>query len=320
MNGMGGVPPYYGIGYPGGNGGNGGNGNGGALFNYGSAFLINDTIASDLGAGGNGGGGGRGGNGYTPDYPGGPGGSGGSGGSGYGAIYDATGQCYLTNCTLALNGSAAGSGGGGGDGGSGKGPGQNGSAGANGAAGSGLKTTGGQLLNTILSANTPINCIGTITDAGHNLSSDNSCAFTNTGSLNNTDPKLGPLADNGGPTLTMALLPGSPAIDAGATAGAPATDQRGVPRPQGSGVDIGAFERLISPIFMCTTIQRTTNCQMQLSGLSPYQTLTLQVSSNLSNWSDLTNFTVASNGVFQCVDPIPGDTRSRFYRMKSGTP
>lgn len=65
------------------------------------------------------------------------------------------------------------------------------------------------------------------------------------------DPKLGPLQNNGGPTLTHALLPGSPAIDAGATAdavnpyGAPlTTDQRGIgfPRVLGAAVDIGAFE------------------------------------------------------------------------------
>jgi len=64
-----------------------------------------------------------------------------------------------------------------------------------------------------------------------------------------SDPKLGPLADNGGPstgsgqaTLTIALLSGSPAIDAGAPGNCPATDQRGAPRPQGSGCDIGAYE------------------------------------------------------------------------------
>src|ERR1019366_8634124 len=56
------------------------------------------------------------------------------------------------------------------------------------------------------------------------------------------DPKLGPLANNGGPTLTMALLPGSPAIDAGNTSLAPATDQRGVPRPFSLAADVGAFE------------------------------------------------------------------------------
>ena len=53
---------------------------------------------------------------------------------------------------------------------------------------------------------------------------------------------LGPLADYGGPTLTHALAPGSPAIDAADADQCEATDQRGVSRPQGEGCDIGAFE------------------------------------------------------------------------------
>jgi hypothetical protein len=63
------------------------------------------------------------------------------------------------------------------------------------------------------------------------------------------DPMLAPLANNGGPTRTHALLAGSPAIDQGDNNGAPTTDQRGVSRPRdgdGNGsriVDIGAFER-----------------------------------------------------------------------------
>src|SRR5262249_37635873 len=67
--------------------------------------------------------------------------------------------------------------------------------------------------------------------------------------INPLDPKLGALANNGGPTLTHALLASSPAIDGGDTDGAPATDQRGVSRPRDGDfngtriVDIGAFER-----------------------------------------------------------------------------
>lgn len=59
-----------------------------------------------------------------------------------------------------------------------------------------------------------------------------------------TDPLLLPLADNGGPTQTHALAPGSPAIDAGNNAAGLATDERGVPfaRSVGAGPDIGAFE------------------------------------------------------------------------------
>jgi CSLREA domain-containing protein len=57
------------------------------------------------------------------------------------------------------------------------------------------------------------------------------------------NPRLGPLALNGGPTRTHALLLGSPAIDAASTPDCPSTDQRGVARPQGAGCDIGSFER-----------------------------------------------------------------------------
>src|SRR6185369_5191626 len=53
---------------------------------------------------------------------------------------------------------------------------------------------------------------------------------------------LGALASNGGPTQTHALLSGSPAINAGTATGALTTDQRGVARPQGAAVDIGAVE------------------------------------------------------------------------------
>lgn len=56
------------------------------------------------------------------------------------------------------------------------------------------------------------------------------------------DPLLAPLADNGGGTMTHALLPGSPAIDRGSNASQLATDQRGAPRISGSSADIGAFE------------------------------------------------------------------------------
>jgi hypothetical protein len=56
------------------------------------------------------------------------------------------------------------------------------------------------------------------------------------------DPKLGPLQSNGGLTETMALTAGSPAIDAGGNGACPATDQRGVARPEGAACDIGAYE------------------------------------------------------------------------------
>ena len=84
---------------------------------------------------------------------------------------------------------------------------------------------------------------GSLASSSHNL-------IGNTGGVSgldptdllNVDPLLGPLADNGGPTLTHALLPGSPAIDAGDNTDAPEFDQRGFPRIVNGVIDIGAFE------------------------------------------------------------------------------
>jgi len=99
--------------------------------------------------------------------------------------------------------------------------------------------------NTILAGNTPDDCDGAVTSLGYNLDCDGSCQLTHPTDLPNTDPLLGPLQDNGGPTHTRALEPGSPAIDAGSCD--VATDQRGVGRPQGCRCDIGAYES--TPVF-----------------------------------------------------------------------
>jgi len=89
----------------------------------------------------------------------------------------------------------------------------------------------------------PGQCLGSFTSAGYNIQSSADCAFSSAGDKQDTNPQLLPLAANGGPTNTMALNGGSPAIDAGDPAcPPPATDQRGVNRPQGAHCDIGAFE------------------------------------------------------------------------------
>jgi hypothetical protein len=85
---------------------------------------------------------------------------------------------------------------------------------------------------------------GTLTDGGNNLQyPDSQCGAT----IPVENPRLGPLANNGGPTETMALLPGSPAVDAGSSGSCLPADQRGVARTDGDGdgtvvCDIGAFE------------------------------------------------------------------------------
>jgi hypothetical protein len=105
------------------------------------------------------------------------------------------------------------------------------------------------LMNTIVANSTSGgNCVGTITSLGHNLDSGTTCGFTQTDDLVNTDPMFGNIGlhNNGGPTKTIALLAGSPAIDAADPANFPPTDQRGVIRPQGAGPDIGAYEYVLS--------------------------------------------------------------------------
>ena len=94
------------------------------------------------------------------------------------------------------------------------------------------------------------NCDNTVTSAGHNLSSDNTCGFAATGDFNSTNPFLGPLQNNGGPTFTFALHPGSPAIDAGDNSGCLTTDQRGISLPQGARCDMGAYEAVLYKLYL----------------------------------------------------------------------
>ncbi len=85
---------------------------------------------------------------------------------------------------------------------------------------------------------------GTFVGNGNNLIGNTAGSTGFSGSdLLNVNPMLSALANNGGPTLTHALLASSPAINAGNNAGAPVTDQRGLARIVAGVIDIGAFER-----------------------------------------------------------------------------
>jgi len=129
--------------------------------------------------------------------------------------------------------------------------------GSNGATGGGVAADGSlTITNSIVAGNTGYqgNCDRAgITSGGYNIEDTDDCGFSDPTDQVNTDPLLGPLADNGGSTQTHALDPASPAIDAGddaVCAAAPVNglDQRGVTRPQdgdGNGTadcDIGAVE------------------------------------------------------------------------------
>lgn len=114
--------------------------------------------------------------------------------------------------------------------------------------------------NTIIAGNTDQSaigpdCSGPLMSFGHNLlQNPTGCTLLGdiTGTVFGLDPRLGPLADNGGPTLTHGLLAGSPAIDAGDNATCEATDQRGVARPVGVTCDIGAFEGVLEGLTILT--------------------------------------------------------------------
>ena len=106
---------------------------------------------------------------------------------------------------------------------------------------------GGTTLNAGGSGENIFNDGGTVTSHGHNLSSDDGGGYlTDPGDQINTDPMLGPLQDHGGPTFTHALLPGSPAINAGDPSFTPPPffDQRGpgFDRVVNGCIDIGSFE------------------------------------------------------------------------------
>jgi Tol biopolymer transport system component len=112
---------------------------------------------------------------------------------------------------------------------------------------SGTPTSAVVLTNTLLSSNRQFesasNCEGSFSSLGGNLSDDASCVLGAT-DLNNVNPSSVNLGnvDSTGPTDVLPLQSPSVAIDSGRAIGCPATDQRGVKRPQGSGCDIGAFE------------------------------------------------------------------------------
>jgi len=132
--------------------------------------------------------------------------------------------------------------------------------------GSGVTAGSLVLRNTIVGRNIPADCVvASTTGDAYNIDGDGSCGLSGSDQPS-TAPLLGPLADNGGPTFTHALLAGSPAIDMGSPA-APcsggtaceATDQRGVTRPDGSRCDVGAFEGIGTTTPSTTSSTTTTN-------------------------------------------------------------
>jgi hypothetical protein len=229
----------------------GGAGQGGGVFAAaGTLMLVNDTLAANSVQGGNGG---QGGPSNPPGIPGDKGGAGGAGQGGGVAIQ--AGTATIQSSTIA--GSSAGAahhtagnkaqGGAAGTGGKGSGA-------AASVQGGGVWANGGTLVhlkNTLLAINSATSgpdYFGAAKSSDHDLVFDTAGStgfgLSGSGDVVGMDPHIDGLFANGGPTQTMALLSGSPAINKGDpnTSGDPATDQRGFNRIVGGTIDIGAFE------------------------------------------------------------------------------
>ena len=259
------APSFENLGYGGGSGGDAFGGGLDVVDGATATLIINSTIAGNSVGGGFGGHGGDGGQGGNPmTNMGDEGGNGGNGGTAQGGGIASFAAFSVYNSTIAGNQVLGSSGGPGGRGGVGHPDGVAGTDGYTGPAfaggvwapsdpGSpGVVTS----VSTIIALNTSVPsgltaepddveaAFASVTSTLLGLG-DGATGISNgvNGNIVGVDPRLGPLQDNGGPTPTMALLPGSPAIDVGANPLDLTTDQRGYsPRAVGIAADIGAYQ------------------------------------------------------------------------------
>jgi hypothetical protein len=180
---------------------------------------------------------------------------------------------------------------------------------------------GGSVLNAGASGVTIANNGGTVTSLGYNLSSDNGGGFlTGPGDQINTDPLLGPLQNNGGPTFTHELLPGSPAIDAGDPnfTPSPSFDQRGpgFDRVVNGRIDKGSFE----------VQTQTVAIQLQASGRkvggidTSRLTWSGATSSNIDVYRDgIVIATVSNMGTYTDSTGTTGRARFTYNVCEAGT-
>jgi hypothetical protein len=294
-------------------GGAGGAGMGGAVFNHGGILtLVNSTLANNNAVGGSGG------SLYFNN----------SGAGMGGAIFNLNGTVNLTNTTLAANSTSGAFGNGGG-------------ALYNLAYDSSTAQNATVILvNSILGENTGgmdvVNDQPLATSAGTNVSGASLTAtepniiqqFINTGGICDTsgviitNPMLGPLANNGGPTPTMALLPGSPAAGSGDVALATATDQQGAPRLTGPQLNLGAvqFQAGSAPALLTAcTFPNPSKVQLQFAGNTGAGYTILSATNltlPLADWMVVGRATQISIGIFQFTDSTATNQASRYYRVR----
>ena len=211
-------------------------------------------------------------------------------------MFEQGGNCTLVNCTVANNFTAGGGG----------------------SAGGIFNFSGTvSLLNTIVAGNhaqtgSP-DLNGTFVSSGSNLIGNNQGA-TNLSifDFQNVSANLGTLQNNGGATPTCVPLPGSYAIGYGTSAGAPTTDQRGVPRPQNGAFDIGAVQVVTNSPFV-TGAAMVSGSGFSLNTIfDATNRYRVQASTNLTAWTDL--ITNGSGGGIYFIDPAATNLNRRYYR------
>jgi len=196
--------------------------------------------------------------------------------------------------------------------------------------GGGIYASNSNLGNTLIAANSAgsgPDVKGSIVSSDYNFiqnATGFSISGSDTHSIYNQNPLLGPLRNNGGPLPTMALLPGSPAIDRGTSFGNYA-DMRGrfrpfdvanVPNaPGGDGTDIGAFE--FTPAVPVALKITRSNSSVALSWPTDEPSFTLEASTNPTlpgAWAAVPGTPAISNNQFIVIDPLQA---RKFYRLRS---
>jgi hypothetical protein len=222
-----------------------------------------------------------------------------AGDGGGGILNISNAMLYLTDCTIVSNTSGVGPGG-------------------------GIENDAGGVTyvkDSIVANNASNDFTGALNSGGHNLlKNTNGCVLTGTltGNLYGIDPQLGPLQNNGGLTMTHALLASSPAIDAGPADDAPFFDQRGITRPQGAADDIGAYEygSVPRPALVAVAPGSDGCFHVNFSGVPGFSYTLLRAPTPAGPWTTLSAVTACSDGSVACTDAAP-PVGSAFYRAVS---
>lgn len=279
----------------------GGNALGGGIENDkgGSVTLTNCTLFQNEAIGGGGGNGGDGG---------GRGGNGGNGGNATGGGIYNLGTVTVVNCTFSQGGAFGGTNGSAGSGVASARSGKRGlSRGGNVVNAAKKKQGSFTLINSIIATNlSGGGGVGIFIDGGYNISADRSIAFKSAKkggtSLARTDPQVGALGANGGPTETVPITSSnSPAVNFIKANDFPPFDQRGVSRPQLTFPDAGAFELNPNQLVIVTQPQ-STNVPVGSNGVF---SVTVSGPGPIYQW-----YFDSSNVVVDPSDLLAGETNS----------